>query len=107
MRALISTSLLDAIQMALDDLFDSTEILGDPGDYNHNNGYGKSEKIFGLEKSIGDLKELLLDDGVSVVGVQCMGGGGKTTLALALCNDSQIKGKNWLPLNLATVYLLF
>ncbi|GLJ19830.1 hypothetical protein SUGI_0359380 [Cryptomeria japonica] len=34
---------------------------------------------------------LLFEDEVSVVGVHSIGGGGKTTLALALCNDIQIK----------------
>ncbi|GLJ19878.1 hypothetical protein SUGI_0360260 [Cryptomeria japonica] len=44
------------------------------------------------EKTIGDLKELLFQNDVSVVGVHCMGGGRKTTLALALCDDPHIKG---------------
>ncbi|XP_059075000.1 probable disease resistance protein At4g33300 [Cryptomeria japonica] len=53
---------------------------------------GKSQFYVGLNKSIGDLRELLFKSDVSVVGLQCMGGGGKTTLALALLNDPQIKG---------------
>ncbi|GLJ19832.1 hypothetical protein SUGI_0359430 [Cryptomeria japonica] len=79
-------------QMVLEDLFDSNDIEGDSASYDHGNGYGKSHIFVGLEKSTGDLKELLFNNEVSVVGVQCMGGGGKTTLALALCNDTQIKG---------------
>ncbi|XP_057840509.2 putative disease resistance protein At5g47280 [Cryptomeria japonica] len=78
-------------QMVLDDLFDCNDSVGDSVSYNYDNGYGKSEIFVGLEKSIGDLKELLFNKEMSVVGVQCMGGGGKTTLALALCNNSQIK----------------
>ncbi|GLJ19817.1 hypothetical protein SUGI_0359040 [Cryptomeria japonica] len=78
-------------QMVLDDLFDFTEIVGDSTIYNRDNGYGKFEILVGLEKSIGDLKGHLFNNEVSVVGVQCMGGGGKTTLALALCNDLQMK----------------
>ncbi|GLJ19834.1 hypothetical protein SUGI_0359470, partial [Cryptomeria japonica] len=79
-------------QMVLDDLFDCNDSVGDSASYNDDDGYRKSEIFVGLEKSIGDLKELLFNNEVSVVGVQCMGGGGKTTLALALCNDTQIKG---------------
>uniref|UniRef100_A0A0D6QXE6 NB-ARC domain-containing protein n=1 Tax=Araucaria cunninghamii TaxID=56994 RepID=A0A0D6QXE6_ARACU len=48
--------------------------------------------LVGLEKSMFRVKELLFQSDVSVVGVQCMGGGGKTTLALALCEDSEVKG---------------
>ncbi|XP_057870987.2 putative disease resistance protein At5g47280 isoform X1 [Cryptomeria japonica] len=51
----------------------------------------KSRFYAGLEKPVGDLKELLFQSEVSVVGVHCMGGGGKTTLALAICNDPHIK----------------
>lgn len=53
---------------------------------------GKAQFYVGLEKCIGDLRRTLLEKNVSIVGVQSMGGGGKTTLALALCNDPQIKG---------------
>ncbi|XP_057842199.1 putative disease resistance protein At5g47280 [Cryptomeria japonica] len=52
----------------------------------------KSQFYVGIEKSIGDLKRLLFQQEVSVVGVQCIGGGGKTTLAMALCSDEDIKG---------------
>eukprot|EP00253_Pinus_taeda_P002508 PITA_02508 len=52
----------------------------------------KSDFVRGLEKSISNLKRILLQREVSVVGVQGMGGLGKTTLALALFNDQEIKG---------------
>ncbi|GLJ19963.1 hypothetical protein SUGI_0362020 [Cryptomeria japonica] len=52
---------------------------------------GKSQFYVGLEKCIGDLRGMLLDKDVSVVGAQSMGGGGKTFLALGICNDPQIK----------------
>jgi len=45
-----------------------------------------------LEKNIWNLKRILLQRDVSVVGVHGMGGVGKTTMALALCNDQEIKG---------------
>uniref|UniRef100_A0A0C9RM11 TSA: Wollemia nobilis Ref_Wollemi_Transcript_11548_3732 transcribed RNA sequence n=1 Tax=Wollemia nobilis TaxID=56998 RepID=A0A0C9RM11_9CONI len=48
--------------------------------------------LVGMEKSMFRVKELLFQSDVLVVGVQCMGGGGKTTLALALCEDSEVKG---------------
>ncbi|GLJ19974.1 hypothetical protein SUGI_0362200 [Cryptomeria japonica] len=50
-----------------------------------------SQFYVGLEKWIGHLKGLLMENEASVVAVQCMAGGGKTTLALALCNDLQIR----------------
>ncbi|XP_059075630.1 probable disease resistance protein At4g33300 [Cryptomeria japonica] len=53
---------------------------------------GKPQFYVGLDKCIGDLRGLLFHSEVSIVGLQCMGGGGKTTLALALLNDPQIKG---------------
>ncbi|GLJ19848.1 hypothetical protein SUGI_0359660 [Cryptomeria japonica] len=52
----------------------------------------KSQFYVGLEKPIRDLNMLLFQKEVSVVGLHCIGGGGKTTLALALCNDDDIKG---------------
>ncbi|GLJ19790.1 hypothetical protein SUGI_0358640 [Cryptomeria japonica] len=52
---------------------------------------GKSHFYVGLEKYIGDLRGMLLEKDVSIVGVHSMGGGGKTTLVLGLCNDPQIK----------------
>ncbi|KAH9292954.1 hypothetical protein KI387_041860, partial [Taxus chinensis] len=78
--------------MASVDLFDIRETVEDSTYSNHNNFPGKSQIYVGLEKSIVDLKELLFQREVTVVGVHCMGGGGKTTLALALSNDPQIKG---------------
>jgi hypothetical protein len=56
------------------------------------NGSSKSDSVVGLEKNIVNLKRILLQREVSVVGVQGMGGVGKTTMALALCNDQEIKG---------------
>ncbi|GLJ19785.1 hypothetical protein SUGI_1523180 [Cryptomeria japonica] len=53
---------------------------------------GKSQFYVGLEKCIRDLRGTLLEKDVSVVGVQSLWGGGKTTLVLGLCNDPQIKG---------------
>ncbi|XP_057873820.2 probable disease resistance protein At4g33300 [Cryptomeria japonica] len=53
---------------------------------------GKSQFYVGLDKCIGDLRGLLFHSEVSIVGLHCLGGGGKTTLALALLNDPQIKG---------------
>ncbi|GLJ58977.1 hypothetical protein SUGI_1487160 [Cryptomeria japonica] len=58
----------------------------------HNTLPVKSMFYVGLGKSIGDLKELLFQSDASIVGVHCMGGGGKTSLALALCDDPNIKG---------------
>jgi hypothetical protein len=55
-------------------------------------GLGTSDFVVGLEKNIWNLKRILLQREVSVVGMQCMGGAGKTTMALALCNDKEIKG---------------
>jgi translation initiation factor RLI1 len=55
-------------------------------------GQVKSDFVVGLEKNIWNLKRILLQREVSVVGVQGMGGVGKTTMALALCNDQEIKG---------------
>ncbi|KAH9292207.1 hypothetical protein KI387_042604, partial [Taxus chinensis] len=71
---------------------DRTEMAEDFTYSYHNSFHGKSQIYVGFERSIQDFKELLFDSEVSVVGVQCMGGGGKTTLALTLCNDSQFKG---------------
>lgn len=51
----------------------------------------KPKVLVGLQKSIWIVKEILFEKEVSLVGVQCMGGGGKTTLSLALCDDSEIK----------------
>ncbi|GLJ19877.1 hypothetical protein SUGI_0360240 [Cryptomeria japonica] len=58
----------------------------------HNTLPVKSMFDVGLGKSIGDLKELLFQSDTSIVGVHCMGGGGKTSLALTLCDDPNIKG---------------
>ncbi|XP_057873854.1 probable disease resistance protein At4g33300 [Cryptomeria japonica] len=74
--------------MALINLIDSSEMVDD-------SAYcvpGESQFYVGLDKCIGDLRGLLSKSDVSVIGLQCMGGGGKTTLASALLNDPQIKG---------------
>ncbi|XP_059071826.1 probable disease resistance protein At4g33300 [Cryptomeria japonica] len=73
--------------MALVRSIDSSEIVDDCA----YGVLGKSQFYVGLEKCIGDLRGMLLDKDVSVVGAQSMGGGGKTSLALGLCNDPQIK----------------
>ncbi|XP_057842212.2 uncharacterized protein LOC131051658 [Cryptomeria japonica] len=52
----------------------------------------KSQFFEWLEKSMGDLKRPLFKKEVPIVGVRFMGGVGKTTLALALWSDVQIKG---------------
>ncbi|KAH9289659.1 hypothetical protein KI387_033776 [Taxus chinensis] len=47
--------------------------------------------LVGFEKSIVRLKELVLDNTVSVVGVTGMSGSGKSTIASALCHHNEIK----------------
>ncbi|GLJ19852.1 hypothetical protein SUGI_0359740 [Cryptomeria japonica] len=79
-------------EMASLDLFASDEMVDDSIHFHKDSTPGKSHFWVGLEKCIGDLKGFLFQSEASVVGVQCMGGGGKTTLALNLCNDPQIKG---------------
>ncbi|GLJ19826.1 hypothetical protein SUGI_0359340 [Cryptomeria japonica] len=54
-------------------------------------GIKEAQFYVGLERPIAELKRLLLGNEVSVVGVHSIGGGGKSTLALALYNDLQIK----------------
>eukprot|EP01018_Ginkgo_biloba_P008453 Gb_07066 [translate_table: standard] len=79
-------------KMGRDELFDTDQSCTPEMLTSSYNGPEKSNFVVGLEESIVNLKELLFRSDVSVVGVQCMGGGGKTTLALALCNDPEIKG---------------
>eukprot|EP01018_Ginkgo_biloba_P002525 Gb_38651 [translate_table: standard] len=45
----------------------------------------------GLNNSVEKLKEQLFRENVSLLGVKGLGGSGKTTLAVALCNDSQVR----------------
>ncbi|GLJ19835.1 hypothetical protein SUGI_0359480 [Cryptomeria japonica] len=73
------------------DFLDSSEMADDFMRSRDDNVSEKPQFYVGLEKRLADLKELLFHSKVSVVGVHCMGGGGKTTLALALCNDLQVK----------------
>lgn len=47
--------------------------------------------VVGLDNRIKDVKQILLQNDVSVVGVAGMGGSGKTTLVAALCNDTDVK----------------
>ncbi|GLJ19899.1 hypothetical protein SUGI_0360610 [Cryptomeria japonica] len=79
-------------QMSLGNLNQSTEFQEAYKWSNPGNFPVKSRFYAGLEKPVEDLKELLFQSEVSVVGVHCMGGGGKTTLASAICNDPRIKG---------------
>jgi replicative DNA helicase len=61
---------------------------------------GMPSFVVGLNNLVNDVKQILFQNGVNIVGVEGMGGSGKTTLALALCNDFQVKGKNNSPFNL-------
>eukprot|EP00253_Pinus_taeda_P026416 PITA_26416 len=56
------------------------------------NSSGKSDFVVGMEENIVNLKRILLQREVSLVGIEGMGGVGKTTMALALSNDKEIKG---------------
>lgn len=55
-------------------------------------GSVKSDFVVGLENNIWNLKRILFQKEVSLVAVQGMGGIGKTTMALSLCNDQEVKG---------------
>ncbi|GLJ19984.1 hypothetical protein SUGI_0362420 [Cryptomeria japonica] len=79
-------------QMGSANLIDWTEMVKDSTYSYYDNVTGKSQFYVGMKKSITELKGILFQREVSVVGLQCIGGGGKTTLALALSNDSEIKG---------------
>ena len=76
-------------QMGADDMFDGI-FVDSPCNYNE---LEKPDFVVGLEKTILNLKRILLHGEVSVIGVHSMGGVGKTTMALALCNDQEIKGE--------------
>jgi len=76
-------------QMGSDDMVDV--VFDEAPTYNYS-GSGKPNFVVGLEKNIFNLKPILLQRKVSVFGIQHIGGVGKTTMAMALCNDQEIKG---------------
>ncbi|GLJ19855.1 hypothetical protein SUGI_0359790 [Cryptomeria japonica] len=80
-------------QMHLDDLAEHSDMEEGFTYSVHAIASVKSQFYVGLEKAIGDLKRPFFQNEVVVVGVQFMGGVGKTTLALALCTDDHIKGR--------------
>ena len=81
-------------QIRLDNLCGSVEIEeADTLSY-HNTAAVKSQFYVGLENSVWNMKELLLKSEISIVGVHSMEGCGKTSLALALCDDPHIKGES-------------
>ncbi|KAK6128941.1 hypothetical protein DH2020_037315 [Rehmannia glutinosa] len=48
--------------------------------------------VVGVEQSLEELREMLLEDGENVVVLSAPGGCGKTTLAKMICHDEKIKG---------------
>lgn len=48
-------------------------------------------EVVGLYKPIIDVKQILMNNDVSIVGIGGMGGSGKTTLATALCNNPEVQ----------------
>jgi len=71
-------------QIGSDDMFDGVLDEAPPSP--------KSDFVVGLEKNISNVKRILLQRDVSVVGVDGMGGVGKTTMAMELSDDQEIKG---------------
>ena len=58
--------------------------------------------VVGLNNIVSDVKNILFKKGVSIVGVEGMGGSGKTTISLAPRNDPEVKGKNKSPVLIVT-----
>ncbi|KAK6128920.1 hypothetical protein DH2020_037359 [Rehmannia glutinosa] len=50
------------------------------------------EFVVGVEQSLEELRDMLLEDGENVVVLSAPGGCGKTTLAKKICHDEKIKG---------------
>jgi len=46
--------------------------------------------VVGLDNPINDVKQILLQNDVNVLGIAGLGGSGKTTLASALCKDTEV-----------------
>eukprot|EP01018_Ginkgo_biloba_P004423 Gb_29643 [translate_table: standard] len=67
--------------------------------------------VVGFSNFITDLKELVFQSHVNVIGVEGTGGLGKTTLAKALCNDQEVKvvycGNKWASLVTCINFLNF
>jgi ABC-type glutathione transport system ATPase component len=49
--------------------------------------------VVGLDNPINDVKQILLQNDVNVLGIAGLGGSGKTTLASALCKDTEVNSK--------------
>ena len=54
--------------------------------------------VLGLNNIVSDVKNILFKKGVSIVGVEWMGGSEKTIISLAPCNDPEVKGRNNSPI---------
>lgn len=76
-------------QMGPDNMFDGGFYGAPPCSYSSSL---KSDFVVVLEKIIWNLKRILLQREVSVVGEQGLGGTGKTTMAMVLSDDKKIQG---------------